>query len=65
MASTLTLELRRVDGTAADPPSFQTVAPLWRPGDTIPLGRRTLRVIEVREGNVERPTVLVVEDMSA
>jgi hypothetical protein len=65
MASTLTFELRRVDGRPADPPSFQTVAPLWRPGDTIPLGRRTLRVIEVREGNVERPTLLVVEDMSA
>jgi hypothetical protein len=48
MASTLTFELRRVDGTPADPPSFQSVAPLWRPGDTIPLGRRTLRVIGVR-----------------
>jgi hypothetical protein len=37
---------------------------MWRPGDTIPLGRRTLRVVEVREGNVAHPTVLVVEDMS-
>jgi hypothetical protein len=30
----------------------------------IPLGRRTLRVVEVRPGNAEHPTVLVVEDMS-
>ena len=51
MASTPTFELRRVDGTPADPPSFQTVASLWRPGDTIPLGRRTLRVIGVRHGD--------------
>ena len=38
MASTLTFKLVTVDGTSADPPSFTTVAPLWRPGDTIPLG---------------------------
>jgi len=24
------------------PPEIKTVAPLWRAGDTIPLGRRTL-----------------------
>ena len=65
MASTLTFELRRVDGTPADPPTFQTVAPLWRPGDTIPLGRRTLRVIGVRHAeDIDRTTVLIVEDMS-
>jgi len=43
MASTLTFKLETVDGTPADPPSFTTVAPLWRAGDTIPLGPRTLR----------------------
>jgi hypothetical protein len=53
-----------MDGTPADPPTLTTIAPMWRPGDTIPLGRRTLRVIEVRRGNVEHRTVLVVEDMS-
>jgi hypothetical protein len=39
---------------------------LWRPGDTIPLGRRTLRVVEVRDGDVDvgRDPVLVVEDVS-
>ncbi len=48
----------------ADPPTFQTVAPLWRPGDTIPLGRRTLRVIDVRDVDADETPVLVVEDMS-
>jgi hypothetical protein len=64
MASTLTFELRRADGTPADPPTLTTVAPLWRPGDTIPLGRRTLRVVEVRDGNADEEPVLVVEDVS-
>jgi hypothetical protein len=50
--------------TPAEPPTLTTVAPLWRPGDTIPLGRRTLRVVEVQESNGEHPTVLVVQDMS-
>jgi hypothetical protein len=51
MASALTFELRRTDGTPADPPTLTTVTSLWRPGDTIPLGRRTLRVVEVPDGN--------------
>jgi hypothetical protein len=62
MAFASTFELRRADGTPADPPTLTTVASMWRPGDTIPLGRRTLRVVEVREGNLEQPAVLVVED---
>lgn len=36
MASTLTFKVVTADGAPAVPPSFQTVAPLWRPGDTIP-----------------------------
>jgi hypothetical protein len=51
MASTLTFRLVTADGTPADPPEFKPVAPLRRPGDTIPLGRRTLRVVDVREGD--------------
>jgi len=61
MASTLTFKLVTVDGTPADPPSFQTVAPLWRPGDTIPLGRKTLRVVDVRQPDPDEPPVLIVE----
>jgi hypothetical protein len=37
---------------------------MWWPGDTIPLGRRTLRVIEVRESDPGTGLVLVVEDTS-
>jgi hypothetical protein len=44
--------------------TFTTVAPKWEPGDTIPLGRRTLRVIGVRNIDTDEPTELIVEDMS-
>ena len=64
MAFTFKLQTR--DGAPADPPTLLTAAPSWRPGDTIPLGRRTLRVVEVRPGDVDldRDPVLVVEDMA-
>jgi hypothetical protein len=45
-------------------PTLTTVAPNWRPGDRIPLRRRTLRVVEVRDGNADEDPVLVVEDVS-
>jgi hypothetical protein len=39
--------------------------PGWRVGDTIPLGGRpSLRVIEVRDDNVDEPPVLVVEEVA-
>jgi hypothetical protein len=60
---TCTFRLVTVHGGPADPRSFTTVAPKWEPGDTIPLGRRTLRVIGVRYVDDE-PTVLIVEDTS-
>ena len=65
MASTLSFELRRADGTPANPPRLTTVAAMWRPGDVIPLGRRTLRVIGVRHADdPDKTTVLIVEDMA-
>jgi hypothetical protein len=54
-----TFMLEHADGTPADPPTFTTVAPQWRTGDMIPLGRRSLRVVGLREGE---PPVLIVED---
>jgi hypothetical protein len=60
---TCTFRLVTVDGVPADPPSSTTVAPKWEPGDTIPLGKRTLQVIGVRYDDDE-PPVLIVEDMS-
>jgi hypothetical protein len=37
--------------------------PGWRVDDTIPLGGRSLRVVEVRGDNVDEPAVLVVENV--
>jgi hypothetical protein len=61
---TCTFLLETADGAPADPPTFKTVASLWRPGDTIPLGARTLRVVDVHVGDDHREPVLVVEDVS-
>jgi hypothetical protein len=60
-----TFKLETTDGTPADPASFKTVAPQWRPGDTIPLGGRALRVVSVRATDVDERPVLVVEDDAA
>jgi hypothetical protein len=59
-----TFKLETTDGAPADPPSFQTVAPLWRPGDKIPLGRRALRVVGIRATDIDETPVLIVEDVS-
>jgi hypothetical protein len=45
--------LQTAEGASAEPPTLTSAVPNWRPGDTIPLGRRTLRVVHVRD---ERPT---------
>jgi len=44
----------------ADPPTFQTVAPICRPGRARP----ALHVVEVRDGDVDDDPVLVVGDVS-
>jgi hypothetical protein len=52
------------DGTPADPPTLRTAVPTSNAGDTIPLGGRTLRVIDTRldEGTDGDPVaVLIVE----
>jgi hypothetical protein len=59
---TFVYRLELQDGKPADPPSLSTAVPTWRPGDTIPLGRRTLRVVDVRDDDVDQAPVLVVED---
>ena len=60
MAFVYRLEL--TDGTPAEPPTLNTVVPTWRTGDTIPLGKRTLRVLRVEDDDADQPPVLVVED---
>lgn len=60
MAFVYRLEL--ADGTPAEPPTLNTVVPTWGTGDTIPLGKRTLRVVRVQDDDADQPPVLVVED---
>jgi hypothetical protein len=62
MAFMFKLETR--DGDPADPPTFSTAVPGRRVGDTIPVGRRSLRVVDVRDDNFDEPPVLVVEGVS-
>jgi hypothetical protein len=39
----------------------ESAVPNWRPGDAIYLGRRTLRVVAVRDDDADELPVLVVE----
>jgi hypothetical protein len=55
--------LETADGAPAEPPSLNSAVPNWRPGDTIPLGHRTLRVLGIRDDDADQPQVLVVEDV--
>jgi hypothetical protein len=56
--------LEKADGAPAEPPTLTSAVPNWGPGDTIPLGRRTLRVVDVRDDEADQPPVLVVEEAS-
>jgi hypothetical protein len=47
--------LETVSGAAAEPATLTSAAPNWRAGDTIPLGRRTLRVVDVRDDDADQP----------
>jgi hypothetical protein len=60
MAFLFKLETR--DGQPAEPPTLTTVVPNWRSGDTIPLGGRTLRVVDLRDEDADQPPVLIVEE---
>ena len=54
--------LETATGEPAEPPTLRSAVPNWSAGDTIPLGARTLRVVDVR--NEDEPPVLVVEEMA-
>jgi hypothetical protein len=62
MAFLFRLEI--ADGVPADPPTLAAAVPNWKPGDTIPLGRGTLRVVRVYDDDSDRPPVLVVEPVT-
>lgn len=63
MGMTFRFRLQRTDGSPADPPEFATTTLVWKQGDVIPLGGRSLRVLGVRDDDADQPPVLVVEDM--
>jgi hypothetical protein len=58
---TFTFKLETADGAAADPSTFRTAPPNWKAGDAIPVGPRSLRVVDVRVNEDE--SVLVVEEV--
>jgi hypothetical protein len=55
--------LETVDGAQAEPKQLTSVVPNWSAGDTIHLGKRTLRVIGKRDDDADQPPVLVVEEV--
>jgi hypothetical protein len=57
-------KLETADGRPAEPPHLSSAVPNWGPGETIHLGRRTLRVVGVRDDDADQPPVLVVEDVA-
>jgi hypothetical protein len=60
----VSVQTEMADGTPAEPATLATAVPSWRSGDTIPLGRRTLRVVRLRDDDADQPPVLVVEDVA-
>jgi hypothetical protein len=56
-------KLETADGVPAEPRTLTSAVPNWRSGDTIPLGRKTLRVLDIRDDDADQPPVLVVEDL--
>jgi hypothetical protein len=57
-------KLETPEGTPAEPSTLSAAVPNWRPGDSICLGRRTLRVVGIRDDDADQPPVLVVEDIA-
>jgi len=56
--------LETTEGEPAAPPMLSAAVPDWKPGHTIHLGRRTLRVVGVRDDDGDQPPVLIVEDVA-
>jgi len=56
--------LETTDGVPAEPATLTSAVANWRSGDTIPLGARTLRVVDVRYDEEDEASVLVVEVMA-
>jgi hypothetical protein len=61
----LPCKLDTADVAPVDPPTLKTSEPSWHPGDTIPFGRRALRVLGVRDDDADKPPALIVEEAEA
>ena len=57
-------KLQTVEGEPAELPTLSAAVPSWGAGDTIHIGKRTLRVIGKRDNDADQPPVLVVEDLA-
>jgi hypothetical protein len=57
-------KLETPDGAPVYPTTLSTAVPNWRAGNTIPLGRRMLRVVGIRDDDADQPPVLIVEEAS-
>jgi hypothetical protein len=56
--------LETLEGVPAEPPTLASAVLNWKAGDTIPLGRTTLRVVAVRDDDADQPPGLIVEEAS-
>ena len=52
---------RRGRGAPVEPATLSSAVPNWRAGDTIHLGKKTLRVIGKRDDDADQAPVLIVE----
>lgn len=50
-------------GEPAESPSFSAVVANWRAGDTVPLGKRMLQLVALRDEDSVSPPGFVVEDI--
>jgi hypothetical protein len=55
-------KLETIDGVPADPPTLASAVPNCKAGDLVPLGRKTLRVVGIRDEDADQPPVLIVEE---
>jgi hypothetical protein len=55
--------LETEDGAPAEAPTLSSAVPNWGEGDTIHLGKTTLRVIGKRDDDADQPPLLVVEEV--
>jgi hypothetical protein len=56
--------LETTEGVPADPSTLESIVHNWKPGDSIYLGRRELRVVGKRDDDANQPPVLIVEEVA-